>query len=81
MNLKFHLYTHRVRYVDGHWFADSGWFRQIFPDGADEFKRISSPLKLGIPEEPDYFGQEYRRPSEMSVRELRDYIQELVDSG
>jgi LPS export ABC transporter permease LptG/LPS export ABC transporter permease LptF len=81
MNLKFHLFTHRVRYVDGHWFADSGWFRQIFPDGADEFKRISSPLKLKIPEGPDYFGQEYRRPSEMTVRELGDYIQELVDSG
>ena len=81
MSLKFYLFTHRIRYIDDSWVADSGWFRQIFPDGADEFKRISSPMKLEIPEGPDYFGQEYRRPSEMSFGELREYIQELVESG
>jgi len=81
MNLKFYLFTHRVRFEDGAWIADSGWFRQIFPDGTDEFKRITSPMKLEIPEGPDYFSQEYRRPSEMNVRELREYIKELVESG
>jgi LPS export ABC transporter permease LptG/LPS export ABC transporter permease LptF len=81
MDLKFYLFSRRVRFFDGVWVADSGWFRQIFPDGTDEFKRISAPMKLEIPEGPDYFGQEYRRPSEMSVGELASYIRELVDSG
>jgi LPS export ABC transporter permease LptG len=81
MNLKFYLFTHRIHFEDGAWVADSGWFRQIFPDGTDEFKRITSPMKLEIPEGPEYFSQEYRRPSEMNVRELREYIQELVESG
>ena len=36
MNLNFHLVTRRVTYRDGAWIADSGWFRQIFPDGADD---------------------------------------------
>jgi lipopolysaccharide export LptBFGC system permease protein LptF len=38
-------------------------------------------MKLEIPEGPEYFSQEYRRPSEMNVRELREYIKELVESG
>jgi LPS export ABC transporter permease LptG len=81
MELKFYLFSRRVRFYDGVWVADSGWFRQIFPDGTDEFRRITSPMKLEIPEGPEYFGQEYRRPSEMSVGELASYIRELVESG
>jgi LPS export ABC transporter permease LptG/LPS export ABC transporter permease LptF len=81
MDLKFYLFSRRVRFFDGVWIADSGWFRQIFPDGTDEFRRITAPMKLEIPEGPGYFGQEYRRPSEMSVGELASYIRELVDSG
>ncbi len=81
MQLRFYLFSRRVRYVDESWIADSGWFRQIFPDGTDEFKRITAPIKLEIPEGPDYFGQEYRRPSEMSIRELGSYINELLESG
>jgi LPS export ABC transporter permease LptG/LPS export ABC transporter permease LptF len=81
MNLRSHLYTRRARYLNGQWIADSGWFRQIYPDGNDEFRRITGPMKLDIMEGPEYFGQEYRRPSEMSIHELRDYIDELVDSG
>jgi lipopolysaccharide export system permease protein len=38
-------------------------------------------MKLEIPEGPTYFGQEYRRPSEMSVGELASYIRELIESG
>jgi LPS export ABC transporter permease LptG/LPS export ABC transporter permease LptF len=81
MELKFFLFSRRVRFIDGVWIADSGWFRQIFPDGTDEFKRITAPMKLEMSEGPDYFGQEYRRPSEMSVGELSSYIRELIESG
>jgi LPS export ABC transporter permease LptG len=81
MDLGFYLFSRRVRHIDGAWIADSGWFRQIFPDGTEEFKRITAPMKLEISEGPSYFGQEYRRPSEMSVDELASYIRELLDSG
>jgi LPS export ABC transporter permease LptG len=81
MDLNFYLFSRRVRYVDDAWIADSGWFRQIFPDGTDEFRRITAPMKLEMTEGPGYFGQEYRRPSEMSVGELTSYIRELVESG
>jgi len=81
MNLRSHLFTRRARNINGEWIADSGWFRQIYPDGNDEFRRITGPMKLHIPEGPEYFGREYRTPAEMSIRELGDYIHELVDSG
>jgi LPS export ABC transporter permease LptG len=81
MGLRFILYSHRVRYRNGAWVADSGWYRTIDPDGTDDFHRIQSPLELGIVEGPGYFGQEYRSPSEMNHRELMDYIEELQDSG
>ena len=81
MRLRFHQYAHRARWDGSAWVADGGWFRQFFPDGTDEFRRISRPLKLTVPEGPDYFGQEYSSPSEMSFGELRQYIGELVESG
>jgi LPS export ABC transporter permease LptG len=81
MNLKYHLFTRRARFLDGKWIADSGWFRRFYPDGTDVFRRITGPMELNIEEGPAYFGQEYRRPSEMTVGELRSYISELVDSG
>jgi LPS export ABC transporter permease LptG len=81
MALRFILFSHRVRYKNGAWVADSGWYRRIDPDGTDDFHRIQAPLELGIAEGPAYFGQEYRSPSEMNHRELAEYIEELQDSG
>jgi LPS export ABC transporter permease LptG len=81
MGLRFILFSHRVRYKNGAWVADSGWYRRIDPDGTDDFHEIQSPMELGIAEGPTYFGQEYRSPSEMNHRELAEYIEELLDSG
>jgi LPS export ABC transporter permease LptG len=81
MELRFHLFADRVRNLDGAWIADSGWFRQIFPDGADRYEEFTSPLELEIPEAPNYFGQEYRLPTEMSYNELKRHISELSQSG
>ncbi len=81
MNLRFHLFTRRAQWNGGFWVADSGWFRQIYPDGTDEFRRITSPMRLDISENPQYFGQEYRMPGEMSIGELGAYINELNESG
>ena len=81
MELRFHLFSETVKYENGSWMASRGWFRQIYPDGTDEFREISGPLEVGIPENPAYFGQEYRNPAEMSQQQLRNYISELNDSG
>lgn len=82
MRLRFHLFAERVRYRNGAWIADAGgWYRRIDPDGSDEFRRITRPIEVGVGEGPEYFGQEYRRPSEMDHRELRRYIEALIETG
>ena len=81
MQLRYHLFADRVRYTDGKWVADSGWSREFPPDGGDEFRQILSPRSIDVPEGPEYFGQEYRLPAEMSYRQLREYIDEVVASG
>ncbi len=80
-NLRFILFADRAKYDHGGWIADSGWFRQIFPDGTDTFKRITMPMELDIPEAPTYFSNDTRTPAEMSFGELRRYIHELEISG
>ncbi len=81
MHLRFSLFAHRVRYVNGAWIADSGWYREIAGDGSETFHPIDRPRELGIAEGPTYFGQEYRGPDEMSFGELHAYIRELEASG
>ncbi len=81
MELRLHLFAQRVTYTNGAWIAQSGWFRQIEPDGTVKFEMITGPTEVGIPETPDYFAHERRVPAEMSVKELRSHINELEDSG
>jgi len=81
MQLRFQLFAPEVRYENGAWVATHGWFRQLHTNGSDEFRNIKGQMELGIPEGPDYFGQEYRAPSEMTHRDLKHYIDELQASG
>lgn len=81
MQLRYHLFADRVRYVDGEWVADAGWSREFRPDGSDEFRQILAPRAIDVPEGPEYFGKEYRLPAEMSYRQLGDHIREVVASG
>lgn len=81
MRLRFHLVTPRLLYRNGRWIADAGWYRTIDVDGTDHYQKIETPLEVDVAEDPTYFGQEYRRPSEMTVGELRTYITALRESG
>ncbi|MEN8164892.1 MAG: LptF/LptG family permease, partial [Acidobacteriota bacterium] len=81
MRLRYTLAAPRVRYDNGAWIADGGWLRNIDEEGNDDFKRIAVPTEIGIIEGPSYFGQENERPNELSQAELRQYINELEDSG
>jgi len=75
------VYADRVRYADGSWIASAGWVRRMLPDGTDEFHRIRSPVEIGILESPRYFAQERRSPGELTLMQLRRYIETLRESG
>ena len=81
MELRFHLFAPRVTFANGAWTTQSGWFRRMQPDGSLEFEMITGPTEVGIAEGPDYFAHERLLPAEMSVKELRSHIGELIDSG
>ncbi len=81
MRLRFHLTADRAWHENGRWVSDSGWYRRFTGDGGDVFTKISSETEVGIVEGPDYFGQEYHRPSEMTFRDLRSYIAAVSESG
>ena len=81
MQLRFHLFAPRVTFTNGAWIAHSGWFRSLEPDGSIDFEMITGPTEIGIAEGPEYFAHERLLPAEMSVKELRSHIDELVDSG
>jgi LPS export ABC transporter permease LptG/LPS export ABC transporter permease LptF len=81
MELEFHLFAERVIYSNGAWMAQTGWYRRVLPDETVEFEMITRPQEIGVPEGPEYFAQERRVPAEMSVKELRSHIDELVESG
>jgi len=79
--LCFQLFTKDAHFVDGAWEVSSGWFRQIHPNGRDEFHRVGSKMALQVSETPDYFASERHSPSEMSYAELRRHIRDLAASG
>ena len=81
MELRFQLFAQRVSYSNGAWFAQSGWYRRVNSDGTVDFKMITGRQEIGIPEGPEYFAQERRVPAEMTVKELRAHINELIESG
>lgn len=81
MQLRFHLFAQRVTFEHGAWIAQSGWYRRMQPDGTVDFKLINGPMEVGIPESPEYFAHERRIPAEMTAKELKSHIDELVASG
>jgi LPS export ABC transporter permease LptG/LPS export ABC transporter permease LptF len=81
MELREQLFATRLTWQDGKWVASSGWTRTIAPDETVDFQLIQGPTAVDIPEPPEYFSHERRLPAEMTVRELRAHIDELVESG
>lgn len=79
LNLRAHYGAQRAAYVDGEWRAEGGWVRRWLADGSSDYDPKLTTLPL--PVEPSYFGREYRRPSQMSFRELRDYVLLLRTAG
>jgi LPS export ABC transporter permease LptG/LPS export ABC transporter permease LptF len=81
MNLRARYLAARARYADGHWPADGAVSQVFTADGGDRFTKHPVPIDLPLPVGADYFGREYRKPAQMSFRELRGYISTLRAAG
>src|SRR5262249_34983407 len=66
---------------DGHrWVFTSGYLR-TFVHGQENVEAFKRMAVEGIPERPEDFAKESRKPDEMSYPELRSYVDKLRASG
>jgi LPS export ABC transporter permease LptG/LPS export ABC transporter permease LptF len=81
LNLRARYMADRAVYRDGRWLAERAWSRTLLGGGSAEFTQHPGVIELPIAAEPSYFGREYRKPSQMSFRELGQYIATLRAAG
>lgn len=75
------LFAETARHSPSGWLLERGWARSF--DGREQvdYRPFSEPIAVDLPENPDYFAAEVRRPAQMTFRELADYVATLRDSG
>ncbi len=74
------LFAETARYVDGFWVASGTWVR-VFGEAGDDYQVFPEPVVLDFPEKPEYFETEMKVPTAMTYRELKEYSQEVRNSG
>lgn len=76
------LYTESARYIgDDAWTFTNGWARAFNGVDVTGYTLFAEPKIVRYPETPDYFDSEIRPPEQMRYGELKEYIQELKESG
>ncbi|MFP5286868.1 MAG: LPS export ABC transporter permease LptF [Thermoanaerobaculia bacterium] len=63
------------------WKFSNGWSRTFEGVNLTDYTRFTDDRIVRYPETPDYFESEIRPPEQMRYSELKDYIEELRDSG
>jgi LPS export ABC transporter permease LptF/LPS export ABC transporter permease LptG len=75
------LVADSARYLGEVWEFSNGWSRSFKEVEVTDYKRFTESKIVRYPETPDYFESEIRPPEQMRYSELKDYIQELRESG
>ncbi|NCO68947.1 MAG: LptF/LptG family permease [Acidobacteria bacterium] len=76
-NLQFRFLARKAIYQNGGWKTDGAWSRS---DGGLATRTTPVDLPM-LAVDPEYFGREYRQPSQMTFVELRHYITTLSAAG
>ncbi|MCX7896129.1 MAG: LptF/LptG family permease, partial [Thermoanaerobaculum sp.] len=74
-------FAQKAVFEEGVWWGEQAWSRVFLPDGSEDFSAKTGRAVLPIVAKPEYFGREFRKPSEMSFRELNSYIIRLQTAG
>ena len=75
------LASEKAQYIGDAWVFNNGWARTFSGVEVTEYKRFEVPRIVRYPETPAYFDSEIRPPEQMRYSELREYINELRNSG
>jgi LPS export ABC transporter permease LptF/LPS export ABC transporter permease LptG len=69
-------------YLGDVWKFSNGWLREFGSNvEVTKYTRFQDDRIVRYPETPDYFESEIRPPEQMRYTELKEYIEELRDSG
>jgi LPS export ABC transporter permease LptF/LPS export ABC transporter permease LptG len=82
-SLKRRIYASRAIWepaVHG-WVLENGWVRELEGDKVTSYMPFAVANFVEIKEEPQYFKKDVKPSAQMSAWELREYIQELAQSG
>jgi len=63
------------------WVFENGWVRTLDGTSIQEYRTFDVSTFNELGEDPSYFKKEVRQSSEMDYQELRNYIQDLQQSG
>ncbi len=63
------------------WVLENGWVRNLDADRVTEYMPFAVATFREFREEPSYFNKEVKPSAQMSVLELRRYVNELAQSG
>lgn len=76
------LFSENARYAgDDAWVFTNGWARSFQGVDVTSYTRFKEPKIVRYPETPEYFDSEIRPPEQMRYGQLKDYIEELKESG
>ena len=75
------LFADEARRDGRGWVATRGWARTFAAREQLDYRPFPESVRVDLPEEPEYFTAEVRRPSQMTFGELADYVSELRESG
>jgi lipopolysaccharide export system permease protein len=75
------LYAETAQYIGDAWVFSNGWARTFDGIQTVTYQRFDVPKIVRYPETPSYFNSEIRPPEQMRYRELKEYIEELLESG
>lgn len=77
------IHADRAHWEDGlkKWVFESGWVRTLSGASIQDYHTFDVATFNELQEDPFYFKKEVRQSSEMDYQELRDYINDLQQSG
>jgi lipopolysaccharide export system permease protein len=73
------LLADQARFSASGWVFDSGWSRTFV--GPGDLKTFDKPVRVDLPEPPDYFAGQELRPPQMTYGQLKDNLGELREAG
>ena len=75
------LFTETAHYIGDAWVFSRGWARTFMSNFRIKYEAFDQPRIVHYPETPSYFDSEIRPPDQMGYHDLKEYIDEMNESG